>query len=584
VKLIGIPRGLLKALKRMYDANEAFFECGGDLKWLFCILRLIGIPRGLLKALERMYDANEAFFECGGDLKWVFCVISGVLQGCPLSGSLFVICMDPLLYLFKTKIEDQGLGMVRACADDVGATLGALLLLPIFHDGFSRFKRISGLTLKPKKCVLILTTCIASPGNVEVIRKWLRAHCPEWANFQISNVGKYLGFQMGPKAGELQWKAPLDKFKNRVREIHSESPPLGLVGSRLASKATSVLGYIAQLASIPPLFKSTELWAAHKVLNMPLSLNTEAMYDLKSLGGVKLFRVAHYLRSCMLRAASKTMHGYEEMHLVLCSLAVEGTFLYTRGIPGSEAHDLRPDGWLSNAFCSNLCNASKGLGLGMDEHANAIASCFASVIAGNHGKGRKSHQKVFYDLLQGPTPADWPKTFAHKLEAIPSLSDLVPPLGGWHLDSERHISLCSTCGHLGVRTSMAAIKSWANAWTTTTRMHEAEELQCIFGCDAPDNLDHYLSCDPLWTMVISNSFKREELLSASPLQKLGLTDNSKEWLQMLAIAFSCYHAIKSGHRSEISNNDYAEGRHPYQVHDRLFEYARTFSRDIVIDR
>jgi hypothetical protein len=85
-------------------------------------------------------------------------------------------------------------------------------------------------------------------------------------------------------------------------------------------------------------------------------------------------------------------------------------------------------------------------------------------------------------------------------------------------------------------------------------------------------------------MVISNSFKREELLSASPLQKLGLTDNSKEWLQMLAIAFSCYHAIKSGHRSEISNNDYAEGRHPYQVHDRLFEYARTFSRDIVIDR
>ena len=83
-------------------------------------------------------------------------------------------------------------------------------------------------------------------------------------------------------------------------------------------------------------------------------------------------------------------------------------------------------------------------------------------------------------------------------------------------------------------------------------------------------------------MVISNSFKREELLSASPLQKLGLADSSKEWLQMLAIAFSCYHAIKSGHRSELSNNDFAEGGHPYQVYDRLFGYARAFSREIVI--
>ena len=103
---------------------------------------------------------------------------------------------------------------------------------------------------------MILTTCVASARNVEVVRKWLSKACPAWASFQITNVGKYLGFQMGPLAGELQWKAPLEKFKMRVGEIHSESPPLALVGSRLASKATSVLGYVAPLAGLP----SSSLW------------------------------------------------------------------------------------------------------------------------------------------------------------------------------------------------------------------------------------------------------------------------------------------------------------------------------------
>jgi len=299
----------------------------------------IGMPRGLQKAIKRMYADNEAYYECGGDIYWLFCVISGVLQGCPLSGSLFVICMDPLLHVFKLHIEDRGLGIVRACADDVGATLGALHFLPIFQNGFDKFKNISGLTLKPKKCILILTTIVASEANVEVVRKWIRANCPSWSNFQITNSGKYLGLHIGPLAGEIQWKAPLEKFRERTREVHKEAIPLAMAGSRLATSATSVLGYVAQLVSIPPLFKSLECWAAHKVLNMPLSLNTDAIHDLHKLGGVIIYRVAHYMRSCMLRAASKTMSGYEQMHFDFVKLAPDGTPVCNLSNPGV---DLRP--------------------------------------------------------------------------------------------------------------------------------------------------------------------------------------------------------------------------------------------------
>lgn len=62
--------------------------------------------------------------ERDGEMLWLSCVISGVLQGGPLSGSSFVIALDPLLYTFKHAIEDTSLGKVRACADDVGATPG----------------------------------------------------------------------------------------------------------------------------------------------------------------------------------------------------------------------------------------------------------------------------------------------------------------------------------------------------------------------------------------------------------------------------------------------------------------------------
>ncbi len=78
--------------------------------------------------------------------------------------------------------------------------------------------------------------------------------------------------------------------------------------------------------------------------------------------------------------------------------------------------------------------------------------------------------------------------------------------------------------------------------------------------------------------MISCSFNETELLQSSPVAKLGL-DASDAWLQMLAIAFSCYHAVKMSHRDEILAS-IASG-HPCQVHGGLLEYARVFSSEII---
>ena len=419
---------------------------------------------------------------------------------------------------------------------------------------------------------MILTTVIASEANICAIRKWLAVNCPRWSGFRISNVGKYLGFQMGPLGGEVQWKEPLEKLRVRTREIKTQNLPLAIAASRFAIRALPVLGYKAQLCPPPPLFSQLELWAAHKILGIPLALDLNAVFGLEILGGTKIIRPSHYMRACMLRAASKTIVGFDGMHDKLASIAGSGA----RCIDYAR-FDFRPPGWQANAFATNLLLATKGNGIGLDVHANPIALRFASLNAGNRIglSARQSKQSALYAFLQSLTPPNWHCTLNRKMEAFDCLEDLAP------FTSSDILLLAPALKKCGPRIAMSVIKSWANAWTTSARMHEAYEFPCIFGCQGcEDDLEHYLVCDPLWTIVISCSSGQSELLHAGPHSKFGFpfSAHSIAWWKMLAIAFSCYHAIKMGHRDEVLFC--SESGNFCQVLDRLLEYACVFSREL----
>ena len=79
-----------------YDVAAAAFPSLGH-QWLFNQLRRVGLPDGYLHVIRALYHLPMAYARFGGCVIPMFFLLSGVLQGCPLSGSAWAFAMDPIL-------------------------------------------------------------------------------------------------------------------------------------------------------------------------------------------------------------------------------------------------------------------------------------------------------------------------------------------------------------------------------------------------------------------------------------------------------------------------------------------------------
>ena len=81
------------------------------------------------------------------------------------------------------------------------------------------------------------------------------------------------------------------------------------------------------------------------------------------------------------------------------------------------------------------------------------------------------------------------------------------------------------------------------AWTTSHRLHEVNQLPCVFGCtDSKYTLCHYLVCPVLWQLAREVCPSEE---SSSVPFRLCLKLPTKVCFHRLSIAFGIYHAIKN---------------------------------------
>ena len=159
---------------------------------------------------------------------FLFSFLGGVLQGCPLSATLFLFAIDPFLVHFEAALQGKYEGEVRACADDIGVCLGDFRTLKVVLKVFECAKKYASMILKPAKCNIISLNQIDplfEDGEKEVayISNRLMKNIPQWKDFSVSLCAKNLGFLMGPKAADKVWSVPICKWVKRGKEIaHSK--------------------------------------------------------------------------------------------------------------------------------------------------------------------------------------------------------------------------------------------------------------------------------------------------------------------------------------------------------------------------
>ena len=248
-----------------------------------------------------------------------------------------MIAIDPLLNLIKQYLKP--LEIVCAFADDLAAALSSLQSLNAIARAFKVFKKISNLGIKASKCCIVPLGARLSLQRVENIRNHLRAHLPDWAEFNIDDAAKYLGFHLGPGSAAPMWKAPHDKFSKRAYQIAGSKLAPSLSIQQYNQRAMSVLQYIAQIYPIDPAILKNERHYLQKqvhVLNYTFPINLMLRFG-EVIGATQPISMRALSYAARFRAARITAGSWREWKTVLDTVR----------------DDHAPLGWLSGEAHSN---------------------------------------------------------------------------------------------------------------------------------------------------------------------------------------------------------------------------------------
>ena len=97
-------------------------------RWLFFLLERAGIPTGLLNLIRALH--TEVYVHSAETRETLFQILTGILQGCPLSGSLLIVAFNPLIVALSKLSPDKAEMVLTACADDIGIASKTLGLAP----------------------------------------------------------------------------------------------------------------------------------------------------------------------------------------------------------------------------------------------------------------------------------------------------------------------------------------------------------------------------------------------------------------------------------------------------------------------
>jgi hypothetical protein len=255
----------------------------------------------MIKCIQELYRDGLAEIVLLGQRWGSLAIRSGIRQGCPASGSLFVLAMDPCIRFIMAALGPKR-GILSAFADDLAAAVKNLYeALAILARAFQIVGLCSALVLHPGKVVVIpLWKFVESE-----VREAISAVAPFLAEARIQDHGKLLGVFVGPGAPTRQWTSVRQELRSRSRFLASLGMAWSGVLPLFRSHVLPVASHIAQMCPMPAHLYRTEescmaviLKTPYRAVPAPLLFNGKSfglgldVPDLRTLGKAATFRAA----------------------------------------------------------------------------------------------------------------------------------------------------------------------------------------------------------------------------------------------------------------------------------------------------
>jgi len=490
------------ALLMLFDFKAAFPSVSH--KFLFMMLKAAGLPRRFRNFFKALYQDNQVFIKIDGVSYYFLTVLAGVLQGCPASGSLFVIVLNPFLILLERANGVREL--TRAFADDIALVVATLHKLRRIYAIFQLASKAANLRLNVSKTVFIPLGSPLTESLCARLREHIKQVAPNWENVTIAASGKYLGFQVGPKAALCMWQAAQGKWSSRALAIAAGklAPSLGVTAYN--QRAITTLGYIAQL--VPP---DSRLLRQEKSLNQRVYhisnhvLPKAFLYRGKEINMPQFVSLQALSYSARYRTATKTLspddinrnvvawQGARSEHASLAMLA---------NVSDRMSHwDSSPLIDLVQQARQDLGGLFPGLGLHVDARIHSFRADAGTIeCIRRPGASQPSRQKIAYSYI---LPRLFPFTVADEIERrlllwLPSDH----PLRSCPLRERIDRNLAALKAMPKTVIVSVVAKVWLNGLPTNFRLHRPSR-PCPF-CrrpTSPDRLSHIVHCDVFWQML-----------------------------------------------------------------------------------
>ena len=136
---------------------------------------------------------------------------------------------------------------------------------------------------------------------------------------------------------------------------------------------------------------------------------------------------------------------------------------------------------------------------------------------------------------------------------------------------------------MGPRFATTVIKTLTDSWCTSRRFGDTRLLGCFFGCDdCDDELEHYLVCDPLWTILVCCAGLSAEWLTRGVDSKLGLHNPNRCSILLMVVAHRVYHTLRNQHLDKViaALNGASEFMDFSGVHDVTLELACLHCKEV----